>query len=500
MLTFSRTQYCVDIPESSPLASTVIHASAIHHPAHQDTVRYSIPEGNQDGVFTIYRHSGLVSLAAPLDYENKKTHELVVAAECAGVAARATVVVRVRDANDHAPVFPRPAPRLTLVEEDDRDLPTPLLQLEAVDKDECDRGRLLYNVAGDGVDGLPPRDAFFSVDPRSGILLQLRALDRDPPEGRSQWRVKVQVRDGQVKEETPPSAQPQLPQGNEQHQRTQQSKSPVSHQKEEKDEEKIENTHLSHAQNHTQALLTSRETGTRVKVIETREPSHNSNTDASCERPLYSDAGTVTESEGSGDNDGTGDAAEGTHVLGCAGGGEVHVAEAVVVIEVRDINDNAPVFPLHTTYGQVLENGPTGLQVAQVFATDLDDPKTRNAKVRYFIEKNVIEESSGQALFAVDEATGVLTTARCCLDRERAPRYRLQVVAADGGGLKGTGTVVVRVTDLNDNRPRLEHHVWEAAVNETSEEELQDLASLSLLRLSLLDRDTDNDFLYRVSL
>ena len=75
--------------------------------------------------------------------------------------------------------------------------------------------------------------------------------------------------------------------------------------------------------------------------------------------------------------------------------------------------------------------------MAQVFATDLDDPKTRNAKVRYFIEKNVIEESSGEALFAVDEVTGVLTTARCCLDRERAPRYRLQVVAADGGGLKG---------------------------------------------------------------
>ncbi|MPC81225.1 hypothetical protein E2C01_075832 [Portunus trituberculatus] len=64
----------------------------------------------------------------------------------------------------------------------------------------------------------------------------------------------------------------------------------------------------------------------------------------------------------------------------------------------------------------------------------------------------------------------------------------------------GTGTVVVDVTDLNDNRPRLEHHVWEAGVNETSEEELQDLPSLSLLRLSLLDRDTDNDFLYRVSL
>lgn len=59
--------------------------------------------------------------------------------------------------------------------------------------------------------------------------------------------------------------------------------------------------------------------------------------------------------------------------------------------------------------------------------------------------------------------------------------------------------MVVHVTDLNDNRPRLERHVWEADVNETTEDELPRLSSLSLLQLSLLDRDTDNDFLYRVS-
>lgn len=75
--------------------------------------------------------------------------------------------------------------------------------------------------------------------------------------------------------------------------------------------------------------------------------------------------------------------------------------------------------------------------MAQVFATDLDDPKTKNSQVRYSIGKNVVDEGSGNALFSVNAETGMLTTALCCLDREQAPRYRLQVVAADGGGLKG---------------------------------------------------------------
>lgn len=33
--------------------------------------------------------------------------------------------------------------------------------------------------------------------------------------------------------------------------------------------------------------------------------------------------------------------------------------------------------------------------------------------------------------------TGILTTALCCLDRETTPEYRIQIVASDGGGLKG---------------------------------------------------------------
>lgn len=40
------------------------------------------------------------------------------------------------------------------------------------------------------------------------------------------------------------------------------------------------------------------------------------------------------------------------------GGGRVHVVETVVTVVVKDINDNAPVFPNSTMYGEVQENGP----------------------------------------------------------------------------------------------------------------------------------------------
>ncbi|XP_042891166.1 uncharacterized protein LOC122265803, partial [Penaeus japonicus] len=51
--------------------------------------------------------------------------------------------------------------------------------------------------AGDRV-GHPPAQAFFAINSKTGELHLLRALDRDPPLGRSVWRVRVQVRDGQA--------------------------------------------------------------------------------------------------------------------------------------------------------------------------------------------------------------------------------------------------------------------------------------------------------------
>lgn len=72
-------------------------------------------------------------------------------------------------------------------------------------------------------------------------------------------------------------------------------------------------------------------------------------------------------------------------------------------------------------------------------AVDYDDPSEgTNARLIYSIEKNVIEEETGSPIFEIESETGVIKTAVCCLDRERTPDYSIQVVAMDGGGLKGS--------------------------------------------------------------
>lgn len=73
-----------------------------------------------------------------------------------------------------------------------------------------------------------------------------------------------------------------------------------------------------------------------------------------------------------------------------------------------------------------------------MWAWDADDEEEgTNAVLTYSISKNVVDERSGESIFDIDRKTGLVRTAVCCLDRETTPEYHIQVVAEDGGGLKG---------------------------------------------------------------
>ncbi|XP_063872545.1 uncharacterized protein LOC135106984 [Scylla paramamosain] len=195
-LAFTQARYCVVVAEDAVPSSSLASVRAVHKQGAE--VRYTLTQGNKEGLFSVGHSSGVISLAAPLDYEAQSKHEFVVRGEGGGSAAHALVRVVVADVNDNPPVFVRPRLLVTVIEEDDRDLPLPLAKVEANDVDKVDAGSLLYTISGDGVDGYGPTDAYFTVDPSSGEVTQRKALDRDPPTGRSVWRVKVTVRDGQM--------------------------------------------------------------------------------------------------------------------------------------------------------------------------------------------------------------------------------------------------------------------------------------------------------------
>uniref|UniRef100_A0A8C2J1Q6 Cadherin 22 n=1 Tax=Cyprinus carpio TaxID=7962 RepID=A0A8C2J1Q6_CYPCA len=126
--------------------------------------------------------------------------------------------------------------------------------------------------------------------------------------------------------------------------------------------------------------------------------------------------------------------------------------ESEFVIKVQDINDSEPKFLEGPYIGSVAELSPIGTSVMKVMASDADDP-TYGSSAR--IVYSVLE---GERFFTVDRQTGVIRTAVADLDRETQDRYELVVKATDMagqmGGLSGSTTVTIVITDVNDNPPR----------------------------------------------
>ncbi|KAE8598271.1 hypothetical protein XENTR_v10016780 [Xenopus tropicalis] len=126
--------------------------------------------------------------------------------------------------------------------------------------------------------------------------------------------------------------------------------------------------------------------------------------------------------------------------------------ESEFVIKVQDINDNEPKFLDGPYTAGIPEMSPVGTSVLQVTATDADDPTYGNsARVSYSILQ-------GQPYFSVEPKTGIIRTALPHMDREAKDQYLLVIQAKDMvgqmGGLTGTTSVTVTLTDVNDNPPR----------------------------------------------
>ncbi|KAG8240691.1 beta-catenin binding [Homalodisca vitripennis] len=161
-------------------------------------------------------------------------------------------------------------------------------------------------------------------------------------------------------------------------------------------------------------------------------------------------------------------------------GGEGLVGYADIHVNLQDVNDNAPIFLQSLSTTNLTENGTAGMVVVTMTATDQDDPlEGGNAQLVYNIEKNVLDEQTGTPIFSIEPHSGLIRTNICCLDREKTPDYSLQVVAMDGGGLKGTGTVSIIVSDINDMPPAFTKDEWVTEVSESEDGRIPDHAILT---------------------
>ncbi|KAF5893639.1 protocadherin beta-16-like, partial [Clarias magur] len=122
---------------------------------------------------------------------------------------------------------------------------------------------------------------------------------------------------------------------------------------------------------------------------------------------------------------------------------------AVIHITVLDANDNVPVFS-QTVYKVALtENAAIGTEVVTVSAEDADEGA--NGAVTY--EFSRISHNAAQ-LFTLHYLTGQINV-NGEIDYEEEKYYEIGVQAKDGSGLASTASVIIDITDVNDNAPKI---------------------------------------------
>ncbi|XP_029626444.1 protocadherin gamma-A11-like [Salmo trutta] len=129
------------------------------------------------------------------------------------------------------------------------------------------------------------------------------------------------------------------------------------------------------------------------------------------------------------------------------GGSPQRSGTVVIHVTVLDANDNAPVFSQAVYKASLPENSPLDTVVVTVSAADADEGL--NGEVTYEFD-DVSDENSN--LFSLDHETGKITVVGP-VDYEKESSYEMQISAKDGLGLASYSTLIIEITDVNDNAP-----------------------------------------------
>ncbi|XP_055668866.1 protocadherin gamma-B2-like [Falco peregrinus] len=369
-------------------------------------------------------------LERALDREKQSSFELVLTAVDGGDPARSgTVQVRVNvtDANDNPPVFSKSIYEARVRE----NLPpgSPVLRVRATDADAGSNARVSYSF-GNVPDGVR---ALFSVDSESGEVRTAGPLDF---EERSKYSFGLEARDGGG---LTAHCEVQLEITDE-------------------NDNAPEITVLSVSS----PVPEDAPAGTVVAVVKVRDWDSGENGQVSCELSGEAPLSIVASSGGSykvvtaSALDREQAAEHRVTVVARDGGSPALSSRTALVLEVSDVNDNAPVFEEAAYSAYVAENNAAGAPVLRVRARDAD--AGANGRVSYWLAGG----SAGAAPYVSVEARSGAVYAQRSFDYEQCREFAVAVRAQDGGApaRSSTATVRVFVLDRNDNAPRV---LWPAA-------------------------------------
>uniref|UniRef100_A0A3B4UXT8 Cadherin domain-containing protein n=1 Tax=Seriola dumerili TaxID=41447 RepID=A0A3B4UXT8_SERDU len=137
-------------------------------------------------------------------------------------------------------------------------------------------------------------------------------------------------------------------------------------------------------------------------------------------------------------------------------------SEAKVIIDVTDVNDNAPAIYLKSLNNPIPEDVSPGTEVGIINVQDRDSENNR--QVRCSIQQNV----PFKLVPSIKNYYSLVTTGQ--LDRELVSDYNITITATDEGSppLSSSKTVELSVADINDNPPVFEEQSYSAYVTENN--------------------------------
>uniref|UniRef100_A0A672FTD1 Protocadherin 2 alpha a 15 n=1 Tax=Salarias fasciatus TaxID=181472 RepID=A0A672FTD1_SALFA len=136
-----------------------------------------------------------------------------------------------------------------------------------------------------------------------------------------------------------------------------------------------------------------------------------------------------------------------------------------ILVNVLDVNDNAPVFSEEMYSVTLKENAQIGTIVIQVNATDPDEGT--NGDIVYSFSQSMQQKLLN--LFNMNELTGEITV-KDSIDYEENDEFEIEIQASDKGfaPLTTEKSVFIKIVDVNDNVPEIEVTSFSSSIPEDS--------------------------------
>ncbi|CAH1396739.1 unnamed protein product [Nezara viridula] len=458
--------YPLGVPENSDFG--VIHRFQAHD---RDTganadITYTITGGNTGNRFSLDVHTGELS-ARPLDREAQSSYRLTVTASDGGsppLSSSCNFSVRVQDENDNPPVFSEPSYRGRVRE--DAPLGSLVLNVSATDRDQGDNAKLSYSLANES-------QAFFRIDQNTGLIytaglfdreqqniyhFQVVATDNGRYDARSE-KVSVEVRVEDVNDNKPEF-----------------SRYPFTAQVP---------SYVPSGKELLKVTATDADEGTNSDIVFSflNEPPNN-------KFRMDPKTGVVTATSSLAMENGR---LYHLEVLATDRGNPPQSASGLIEIRVGEGPEGAPTLRFqNTSYAAYMqENSPVGTEVLQVSAVRSDG---RRQQIRY----SLVSGNEGRR-FEINPSTGLIRVSSSSeLDYEAGTPISLTVEAtADspfGSPLYGYTTVLVHLTDQNDNSPKFTQSIYSTTVWEGNNK------GTFVMQVSATDLDTgpNSQLLYHI--